>query len=238
MTALNEVLNAEKIAGDRIIACSEKKRHFAEGVNFYKLFWISTMGSILGYIVETFWCLLRNGHYECRSSLVFGPFNLIYGIGALVLYLGLHKINSNSHVRIFVFGMAAGTVVEYICSLVQEIAFGTASWNYSRVPFNIGGRICLPYSLFWGGIALLWVYYLLPLFENVIAKIPNSIGRHLTWILLVLLFLDAVITIAAVVRWTTRIQGSPAVDVVSMFLDRLFPDVRMESIFANMKFLN
>lgn len=93
MTALNEAIGIRSVAGSGITVCTEKKKHFAEGVNFYKLFWVFVLGSVFGYIVETVWCFIRNGHYECRSSLVFGPFNTIYGIGALILYLGLYKIN-------------------------------------------------------------------------------------------------------------------------------------------------
>ena len=46
---------------------------------------------------------------------------------------------------LFFGGIIVGSVVEYICSLGQEIIFGSRSWDYSHMPFNINGRICLLY---------------------------------------------------------------------------------------------
>jgi len=71
----------------------DSKRHFADGLNFFKLFWVFTYGSVIGFVVETIWGFIRNGCFEVHSSLVFGPFNFIYGIGAVVLFLALRKIN-------------------------------------------------------------------------------------------------------------------------------------------------
>ena len=58
-------------------------RHFARGMNFYKLFWVFFIGCFLGVVVETLWCLATRFHYESRVGLVYGPFNLVYGFGAL-----------------------------------------------------------------------------------------------------------------------------------------------------------
>lgn len=237
MTVLGEAIDTETVAEDRSTACAAKT-HVAEGFNFYKLFWILIMGSVLGYIIETLSCLIKHGHYENRSNLVFGPINLIYGMGALVLYLGLRRVNQKNHALVLIYGMAAGTVIEFCCSFVQEMAFGTVSWDYSRFPLNIDGRVCLLYSVYWGAIALLWVSFLLPLFEKAIRIIPNSVIRPLTWCLLIILLADIIISVAAVARWITRIQGDSPAGVVGMLLDRFYPDARMKSLFASMKFIN
>ena len=59
--------------------------HFAKGMNWYKLFLVCFIGSFAGVVIELLWCLLRNGYLESRSGLVYGPFNLLYGAGAVAL---------------------------------------------------------------------------------------------------------------------------------------------------------
>lgn len=44
----------------------------------------------------------------------------------------------------------------------MERAFGTVWWDYSNMPLNIQGRICLPASLLFGVGGLLAVYVLMP----------------------------------------------------------------------------
>lgn len=234
VTTLNNPVGVLPL-GHRPLSYVDSERHFADGLNFFKLFWIFTFGSVIGFAVETIWCLIRNGHFEVRSSLVFGPFNFIYGIGAVVLFLGLRKINQKKPLQIFLVGMVAGTVIEHLCSWVQEVVFGTVSWDYSNVPFNIGGRVCLPYAICWGLLAILWVKRLQPTMVKLISKIPNRIGKPLTYALLTFLIILSIISIAAVSRWMMRTDGVPANGVISTLLDRFFHNDFMEVIYNNMK---
>ena len=128
----------------------EKLNNFAQGLNFYKLFLICFTGSFAGVIVEIIWCLIRNGYIESRSGLVYGPFNLLYGFGAVAMTMALYKYRNRSSSISFAGGMIMGSVVEYLCSWGQEMVLGSRSWDYSDMPFNLNGRICLLYSVFWG----------------------------------------------------------------------------------------
>ena len=119
----------------------KQSRHFAEGINFYKLMLIFFIGCFLGVVIETTWCLLTKGYFESRAGLVYGPFNLVYGVGALVLTLCLYKFRNRGMWLSFLSSILVGSVVEYVCSWVQELMFGTRSWDYSNMPFNINGRI-------------------------------------------------------------------------------------------------
>ena len=145
------MLRAKKF--DKIFAVQKKdslseEKHFAQGRNFYKLFWVFTTGAFWGFLVETFWCLYRNRSFEWRAGLICIPLNPVYGIGAVVLYITLYKMNGANKIKIFAIGVVSGSFVEYFCSLVQERAFGSVSWDYSNYPLSIGSRICLKYSVF------------------------------------------------------------------------------------------
>ena len=92
-----------------------------------------------------------------RSSVVYGPFSVVWGLGVVVLTMMLHKYKDRDDRYIFLFGTVVGGAYEYICSVFTEIAFGTVFWDYSKLPFNLGGRINLLYCFFWGLAAVIWI---------------------------------------------------------------------------------
>ena len=213
-----------------------ERRHFARGINLYKLLLVCFVGSFAGVVVEVLWCLVRNGYIESRAGLVYGPFNLLYGAGAVVLTLALYRYRNRGYLLSFLGGMIVGSVVEYACSWGQEALFGSRSWDYSSLPFNINGRICLLYSVFWGVLGVLWIKDIYPRMAKWILKIPNRAGKILTWCLTAFLIVNAAVTCVAVARWSQRVQGEAADGPFWSFVDQRFPDQRMERIFANMEF--
>ena len=209
---------------------------FAKGINAYKLFLICFVGSFVGVIIETLWCFLKNGYIESRAGLVIGPFNLLYGVGAVALTLFLYRFRNNGRWVSFLGGMLVGSAVEYMCSFFQEMIFGSRSWDYSAKPFNVNGRICLLYSVLWGVLSVLWVKSLYPRISLLILKIPDKYGRYISCGLVVFLTLNSMITLIAVYRWSQRIDGILAENALYDIIDRIFSDRVMERIFANMTF--
>lgn len=223
-----------------IEAKEKETNHFAKGLNFYKLFWIFFIGCFLGVVVETLWCIATRGHYESRVGLIYGPFNLVYGFGALAIALGLYFLRAKRDFYILLGGVFIGGIVEYLCSVMQELMFGSISWDYSTFPFNLAGRINLLYSIFWGILAIVWIKFLYPIFTSLILKIPNKFGKILTWVLFSFMIFNTLMSAFAVRRWASRLNGQafPAdrCSVYSYF-DRHYPDSKMSKIYANMVFL-
>lgn len=167
-----------------------EQNRFAQGINFYKLFWIFFLGCFLGVVIETLFCLLTRGHYENRVGVIWGPFNPVYGFGCVALTLGLYFLRFHRDLHILFFGAVIGSVVEYICSWGQEMVFGSTSWDYSAMPYNVNGRICLLYAFFWGVLACYWIKNIFPLLNGWIFSIPDKIGKPLTWVVCALLCAD------------------------------------------------
>lgn len=210
--------------------------HFAKGLNLYKLLLICFVGSFVGVVIEMLWCLITNGYIESRSGLVYGPFNLLYGIGAVALTVCLYKFRNRGAWISFLGGTIVGSVVEYICSWGQELIFGSRSWDYSHMPFNINGRICLLYSVFWGFLGVLWIKNIYPRMAKWILKIPNRIGKIITWILVVFFVFNAFMSCVSMYRWSQRSEGVAATNSFWEFIDERFPDERMKKVYANMEF--
>ena len=213
-----------------------QEAHFAQGMTFYKLFWVFFIGCFAGVVLETIYCLIQRGHYESRVGLIYGPFNLVYGVGALCLSGALYRFRNRGRVFSFVGGFIVGSVVEYACSWFQEVCFGSTSWDYSNMPYNLNGRICLLYSIFWGILGIFWIKDIYPRMAKWILKIPNKVGTPLTWALLVFMVFNSVMTLFTSLRWTARREGIAPRNAFETYLDEHYPDERMQKIFANAEF--
>lgn len=210
--------------------------HFARGLNRYKLLLICFVGSFAGVVVELLWCLFTHGYIESRSGLVYGPFNLLYGVGAVALTVCLYQFRNRGSWISFLGGMLVGSAVEYVCSWGQELLFGSRSWDYSEMPFNINGRICLLYSVFWGILGVLWIKNIYPRMAKWILKIPNRIGKIMTWVLVVFFAFNACMSGLSMYRWSQRVEGVAPSNAFWAWIDERFPDERMERVYANMEF--
>lgn len=219
------------------IDLAEKRlNHFARGMNIYKILLVCIVGSFAGVIIEMMWAFARYGIIESRRGLVYGPFNLLYGAGAAFLTIALYKYRNRGRLWSFCGGFIVGSALEYVCSWGQEVLLGSRSWDYSNMPLNINGRICFTYSVFWGILGIIWIKDLYPRMSKWILKIPNKVGRPLTWALTVFMIVNVIVSCVAVGRWAQRLEGQEAPNSFWEFVDERFPNQRMERIFANMSF--
>ena len=223
-------------ANAEIDVAEKRLGHFAQGMNLYKILLICFIGSFFGVIIEMLYCLVTNGYIESRAGLVYGPFNLLYGFGAVALTVSLYKVRNHGAWLSFLGGFVIGSAVEFACSWVQERAFCSRSWDYSGHAFNINGRICLLYSIFWGLLGVLWMKDIYPRIAKLILKIPDRVGKVMTWVLVAFFVLNAVITVIAVLRWSQRIELVAPSNAFWRFIDSRFTNERMEFVFANMVF--
>lgn len=210
---------------------------FANGLNFYKLFWVFFVGCFLGVIIEELWCMVRYRKIESRKGLIYGPFNLVYGIGALIMTVSLIWYSDKRDIIIFILGAAIGGVYEYLCSVLQEKFLGSISWDYKRLPLSLNGRINLLYCLFWGFLAIFWVKDLYPYVSKLVEMIPNNIGVPLTYVLLLFMIINSIISALAVYRMSTRkIKCSQS--AFWNYIDKKYPDDKMTKIYPNMQFVS
>lgn len=210
-----------------------KRKVFAEGCGFYKLFWLFLIGAVLGDLVETVFCRLTAGVWMSRSSLVWGPFSIVWGLAIATATALLYKDREKADRHLFFIGTVLGGAYEYVCSVFTELVFGTVFWDYSEIPFNLGGRINLLYCFFWGIAAVIWIKGLYPFFSGWIEKIPVLWGYILTWVLVVFMASNIVVSSMALIRYDRRSEGMQADNVIEKLLDEHFDDERMERIYPN-----
>lgn len=206
---------------------------FAAGCDFYKVVTLFFVGAFLGDITETLYCYAIDRVWMSRSSVVWGPFSIVWGLAIAAVTALLYRYQDRSEGFLFVMGTFLGGAYEYLCSVFTELAFGTVFWDYSNIPFNLGGRINLLYCFFWGIAAVVWFKILYPRISSWIEKIPVKAGEILTWLLIVFMCCNIVVSCMALIRYDQRSRGIPAQKQWQMRVDERFGDERMEKIYPN-----
>ena len=210
-----------------------QKPMFAWGCSFYKILWLFVIGAFLGDLVETVFCRVTAGVWMSRSSVVWGPFSLVWGIAIAAATLLLHKYRDRSDRFVFIAGTCLGGAYEYICSVVLELLFGKVFWDYSKIPFNLGGRVNLLYCFFWGIAAVVWIKGLYPVISSWIEKIPLKAGKILSWLMIVFFCCNILVSCMALLRSDQRAQGMPAEQIWQKVMDEVYDDERLKEIYPN-----
>lgn len=212
------------------------KNSFAAGLNFYKLFWLFIIFSILGYLFESAACFIIDGEIKIFRGLIYGPFSQIYGFGAVLIIIISQRFKKINTIILFLFCSIGCALYEYLCSYTEEIIFGFVSWEYSGMQTNIYGRTTFLFALVWGFLGVLIIKFLFPLFSKMIENIPNKSGIIITWLLIIFISLDIFITAAALLRQSERRRDIPPSNQFEVFLDSKYPDSFIKAIKPALQF--
>ncbi|MEG1069129.1 MAG: putative ABC transporter permease [Ruthenibacterium sp.] len=214
----------------------ENPDSFAAGKNGYKLIWVFIIGCLVGFTAEMIFAYAKTGAWVNRQGLIYGPFNQIYGLGAVLFTLTLYRFRNANGAVVFITSALVGSAFEWTCSFLQEFVFGCVSWEYSDTPANIGGRTNLFFAICWGVMDFLFIRNLYPFMSEAVEKIPNRIGKPLTIFLAILMSLDIIISFSAVTRQSMRIKGNAPDTAIGAFLDRHYPDEYLKKVYPSMQF--
>lgn len=207
---------------------------FGKGICFDKLVWVFLISSFLGALIEMVYCRCLGGTWMNRSSVLYGSFSFVWGLGAVVLTVVLHRFAGKEDRKIFLAGFLVGGAYEYLCSVFTELVFGTVFWDYSEMPLNIGGRTNVLYCIFWGLLAVVWIKVLYPPMERGIEKLPPVIGKVITWVIVAAMLCNGLLTAGAMVRYTQRQSDQAPLGIIGQYLDARYPDRYMEHRWPNM----
>ena len=166
----------------------------------YQLLWIFFLYAFLGWCTEVSYAALRTGKFVNRGFLN-GPVCPIYGCGVVVVLAGLEPLKGN-FVLLFLGSVVLTSALEWATGFVLEKLFRQRWWDYSDKPFNLGGYICLEFSIMWGFACLFVVDILHPSIEFFIRLIPHTLG----WVLLGLFSAAMAVDLAATVRTIAKLN--------------------------------
>lgn len=205
-------------------------------LNFATLFWLFIFGSVVGFLIEGIWHIMKTGHWESHVTTVWGPFCTIYGVAAALIYAVSYPLrNKNVAVQFCVYA-GIGTAIEYFTSLFQELIFGSTSWNYEGHFLNLGGRVSFKMTLVWGLLGLLFVRFVFPYLSLFLEKIQKRSWNIACVFCSAFMAVNLLMSAGAVMRWGNRMKAEPADNEWEEFFDRRFDDERMKKTYPNMVF--
>ena len=233
---MEQVLEKEKIEQKEV---KNKTKHLKIlGITFWRLFAYFIIYSVIGFVVETLFGLAKYGTLESRQSFLYGPFCAIYGVGAIIMILSLQYFKKNYN-TLFIGGCIVGSITEYLVSWIGEMILHLKWWDYSKMPFNINGRICLLYAVFWGFLGLYLMISLNPKVDKLINYVKSKISTNLLQICVVLctifLFVDCVSTAFALSFFTIRAVKEKGIEVKNqVYVDKAYEDIYSNEILVKL----
>ena len=169
-----------------------------------------------------------------RSSVLYGPFSFVWGLGAVVLTISLQRLAQRDSFFVFAAGFFIGGTYEYMCSVFTELVFGTVFWDYSHMPLNIGGRTNVLFCFFWGVLAVFWIKGIYPRMSRLIECFPALAGKVMTWVVVFIMVCNGLLTCATMLRYNTRAARPQPANAFEEFIDRQYGDAFMEHRWPNM----
>jgi cardiolipin synthase A/B len=213
---------------------------------FYYIFYVFILYGVFGWVYESCLVSIQKKSLVNRGFLN-GPIIPIYGCGALLVYLTFSDYRGQ-YLLVFFGGAFLATALEYITSLIMELIFHTRWWDYSHLPLNLKGRVCLFISLFWGGLAILMVNVFQPGINHLIRIIPREFGEIMGYVIIPLFMADIIATVITSVQFDqllaklqnlrmemTEYIGSTKLYETGEELIGKFPKLRMLSLFSEIK---
>lgn len=206
-------------------------------LTYQEIFWLFMIGNVAGVIVEGLWCLFRYGKWQTHVVALWGPFNIVYGIGIAVFYIGDSLLYGYTWpVRVAVLAVA-GSLVEYLCGLVIRLSIRMKAWDYRNHFLNIQGLISFKMTLMWGGLGVVFDRFLFIPLKKALSYVTGVIWNTACEVLSVFMVINLSCTAVCIIRWASRHRGKPPMNRISRFIDKRCPDAWMEKKFCNWKFI-
>ena len=170
---------------------------------YYSILYFFVYG-FLGWCTEVIFAAFKQHRFVNRGFLN-GPICPIYGVGVTLVIACLEAFQSNL-LLLYISSVILVTVLEGVTVWAMDKLVHNKWWDYSKLPFNIGGYVCLLFSLIWGVACVFIVYFVHPLIHQVLSLIPHTAGIALIAILGIALLSDMIVTTSAIVKFNQYLE--------------------------------
>lgn len=174
------------------------------GYSIYEIISLFFIYGFLGWCVEVAYCGVENGKFVNRGFLN-GPICPIYGVGAVIVILCLTPIKDNVLI-LFVGSAVLTSLLELATGFALDKIFHARWWDYSDKPFNLGGYICLKFSIYWGLVCIALMKGIHPAIFNLVKALPHFLGIIILVFLTAVFIADITVTVITINKLSKRIK--------------------------------
>ena len=164
------------------------------------LIWYFILYSLIGFLLEVAFARITDHPKKDRKCFLLLPLCPVYGVGAIFI----HWLSGllDGPLWVMIAGFFGASAAELGMGLFYRYILGVEFWDYSEQAFQLGGLVCLRFSLYWSALALLLIYLVDPLMIPLLEAIPAWLGPPMA----ILLGADGVVSALAL-----RITGTTEV---------------------------
>ena len=173
--------------------------------NIYQAVWIFIIYAFLGWCSEVAFAAVNKGKFVNRGFLN-GPVCPIYGVGMLIVVLCLWNLRDRP-LLLFLGSALLTTALEFVTGFVLERFFHDKWWDYSDMPFNIKGYVCLKFTILWGVAASFIIGAIHRFIYMLIEKTPFALGVILLAIFSAAFIADFTVTLTALVKLPKKLKA-------------------------------
>ena len=172
--------------------------------DFTQCLWIFAFYSFIGWCLEVVFCTVSTGELVNRGFLN-GTVCPIYGFGAVILILCLERVQDNLLI-LYLGSVFLGSLLELIGGFLLKKLFHMSWWDYSDEPLNIGGYVCLKFSLAWGIAGVILMRVIHPLVIDAILLISFPLLGFLLIIFYAIFVIDIIVTVSTILKLNRDLQ--------------------------------
>ena len=170
---------------------------------YYLILYFFVYG-FLGWCTEVAFAAYKERKFVNRGFLN-GPICPIYGIGVGIVVQFLTPYKENL-VLLYIASVVMVTALEWVTGFILEKIFHNKWWDYSKMPLNLNGYVCLLFSLIWGAACVLIVDFIHPLIHKVLSWIPFPVGMTLIVVLSIVMFVDLYVTASTILKMNKHLE--------------------------------
>lgn len=173
-------------------------------MRIYSLLLYFFIYSFLGWCTEVAYATVKERRFVNRGFLN-GPWCPIYGVGVSAVVTLLDGFR-DSLLLLYLSSLVLVTLIEGMTGVIMDKIFHHKWWDYTGLPLNIGGYVCLPFSIAWGAACVVIVKGIHPLIERLVEFLPEAAGAALLCVLTVCLAADVAVTTAGILKLNRRLD--------------------------------
>ena len=173
-------------------------------MDFYYLMLYFFVYGFLGWCTEVAFAAVKEQRFVNRGFLN-GPICPIYGVGVSAVVFFLEPY-SHKLLLLYVASVIIVTVIEGLTGWIMDVLFHSKWWDYSDMKFNIGGYVCLTFSLIWGVACVAIMKFIHPLIHKMLSFIPHTLGIVIIVLLTAALIADLSVTVSAILKFNKHLE--------------------------------
>lgn len=173
-------------------------------MDLYFMLYFFIIYAFLGWCCEVIFAGVTTGEFVNRGFLN-GPLCPIYGFGVILVVSILSPIKENI-LLLFLGSVILTSLLELVTGWLLEKLFHAKWWDYSDTPFNIGGYVCLKFSILWGLACMMIISIIHPIVTNFVSIINFTFGKILLSIFLTTLVVDIIATVQSILKLNKQLK--------------------------------